>query len=144
MADTMQFTWTEDISVGDETIDEQHRGIIAATNQLLDVVTGERRLEDTYSVIVAIERYIRDHFSYEETYMAQNGYPEFEQHRRIHEGFINNFLQRKKELLDSGLSETVILNLENYLGTWILRHVGEEDKKYARYILGKSGKHAVS
>ncbi len=144
MAHAAEFTWTEDISVGDETIDEQHRGIISATNQLLGVVTGERRLEDTYGVIVAIERYIRDHFSYEETYMAQNGYPEIEQHRNIHQGLINDFLKRKKELLDSGLSETIILNLENYLGTWLLRHVGEEDQKYAKYIRERSVKHTVS
>lgn len=133
-----EFSWTESISVGNETLDEQHRGIFAATNRLLDIVMGNRRLEETYGALVEIERYVRDHFSSEEAYMKDHGYPDLDRHQKIHAAFAENFLERKEEVKTKGVSETIVLQLENYLGTWLLHHIGEEDQKYARFIREKS------
>lgn len=139
MTEKTVFTWTEKLSVGDAVIDSQHESIFGATNRLLDIVMGERAPEEIFGVLTTVERYVREHFSYEEAYMEQHGYPELLQHKRIHEDFAANFAKRKQELIRIGTSSEAVLAFENYLGTWLIRHVGDEDQKYAIFIKDHPG-----
>jgi hemerythrin len=134
MGEKTIFTWTEELSVGDAMIDSQHESIFDATNRLFDIATGDRAPEEIFGVLTAVERYIREHFSYEEAYMERHGYPMFSEHRRIHERFVADFAKRKQELTHKGTSSEAVLALENYLGTWLIRHVSDEDQKYAAFI----------
>ncbi len=134
MNDKTVFTWTGELSVGDAVIDGQHESIFGATNRLLDIVAGDRPPEDLFGVLSMVERYVREHFSYEETYMERHGYPKLLEHRNIHEGFAADFAKRKEELVKGGTSSEAILAFENYLGTWLIRHVSDEDQKYAAFI----------
>ena len=137
MNDKQIFVWEEKLSVGDQTIDSQHESIFGATNRLLDIVSGDRAPEELFGVLTTIERYVREHFSYEEAYMERYGYPDIDRHRRIHQGFADDFAERKKKLLQGGVSSEAILGLENYLGTWLIAHVSSEDQKYATFIREK-------
>lgn len=134
MSEKSIFEWTQALSVGDQKLDDQHVGIFDATNQLLDIAMERLPLEDVFKVLTVVERYIHDHFSYEELYMDRHGYPGLSEHRRIHKRFTEDFLERRKQIINEGASIESVLAFETYLGSWLTDHVGVEDQKYATFI----------
>ena len=63
--------WTDDLSVGVELIDEQHKELF---NRINDLVTAIKSATCTYKlpdVIQFLEDYIVKHFSEEERYMMR-------------------------------------------------------------------------
>lgn len=139
MESALTFKWTENLSVGEETIDQQHRDIFDATNRLLDILIDEAPLEKSYEVLSVLDRYIREHLTYEEEYLRRNGYPQqdFDHHARIHRSFEERFDQFKEKISTKGPTKELVVEMENYLGTWLMRHIGEEDRRYARFIGSK-------
>lgn len=139
MESPLAFKWTESLSVGEETIDQQHRDIFEATNRLLDILIDAEPLEKSYGVLSALDCYIREHLTYEEEYMRRNGYPrqDFDRHVRIHRSFEERFDQFKEKISTQGPTKKLVVEMENYLGTWLLRHIGEEDRRYALFVGSK-------
>jgi len=137
---TMSLEWNKSISVGDATLDEQHQQLFSQINSLADAVSeseGERVVSD---IVAFLGEYVADHFSHEESYMERHGYPQLEQHRRLHEEFSRQYEEMKKEL-ERGESRVFAERVENFLGHWWINHVTIEDKKYERYITGHPGSH---
>lgn len=135
----IKFTWTPDISVGDETIDRQHQQLLDELNVLLGVMMGEKRVEFS-NVLLFLDMYIKNHFSYEEAYMEEMGFPERAAHKKSHEHFTERYLEFKNELEKTGPTEKLILDVENYIGGWWLGHIGQEDRQY--YLFKEEQKRA--
>jgi hemerythrin len=128
------FEWTPDISVNNATIDTQHQELLAHINTLLAIVSGVESEETLEETIAFLDRYIAEHFLYEEAYMEESSYPDIEAHKKIHADFNEQYEIFKKKLRDSGPSQSLVLDVETYLGTWWINHIGVDDKKYALWI----------
>ena len=129
----IEFKWTSDLSVDDAIIDEQHKRLLAQLNKLLEVLAGEDKKDSVAEVILFLDKYIKEHFAYEEQYMGYMHYPELAEHTQLHKDFANRYLEFKKELEKTGPSDKLVLDVENYIGKWWLGHIGVEDKKYCVY-----------
>ena len=138
---TVHFEWKNDFSVGEETIDSQHKKLLDQVNKILDVVVfgvEAKIVED--NIMNFLEEYIKEHFLYEEEYMRKIKYPYIKKHRQEHRSFVKNYIKFKKEL-EMGVDKSkLILKVENFLGTWLLNHIGKEDKKYYLFNEGQKGK----
>jgi hemerythrin-like metal-binding protein len=87
------------------------------------------------TVIAEFVDYTDYHFKAEERLLRQNGYPEYDEHKEMHDK-----LSRKahsiKEAFDRGNTPTaieVVLLLTNWLNT----HILEEDRKYKPMLKAK-------
>lgn len=131
----MTFEWTEALSMGDDSIDRQHQSLFAQTNKLLEVITGEEsRPEKVAEVISFLDEYIKEHFAFEEDYLRMYGYPALEEHQALHRDFIRQYAELKAKIdPDRPMPDTVI-DLETFLGQWLVHHIGEEDRKYYHFI----------
>ena len=58
-----KFVWTEQLNVGIEVIDQQHRRIVEYINQLDDARTGGQSREEIGSLINDLMDYTISHFS---------------------------------------------------------------------------------
>ncbi len=128
--------WNNSLSVGDAEIDGQHQKWIKIYNDLHDkMVTGKVNTRDGIEALQAMADYARYHFSLEETYMHDNGYPDFIKHRRIHKDFDNHLYDYCRKAEDG----EIVLNSEiiGLLKNWLLDHISIEDKKYAHFIENK-------
>ncbi len=128
------FEWTLAMSVGDEIIDKQHQKLLNELNVLISNLfagSADAIIDDAVSFL---SEYIREHLLYEEKYMEEHEYPERDFHKSLHRGFMDQYEVFKKRLSEGAPKKELILEIEEYIGSWWIHHIGVEDKKYAVFI----------
>ena len=128
------FEWTPKISVNDTTIDEQHQRLLGQVNTLLSYIVAEKNDAMVIDAVTFLDKYINDHLAYEEKYMLEHKYPDFEKHIKYHQDFIEHYKIFKEKLLAGVPRKDLAFEIEQYIGNWWLAHIGIEDHKYAEYI----------
>lgn len=128
----MPVTWTEDLATGVERIDGQHRELYQRVAALHDAMRAGR-LDEVAQLLEYLQRYALEHFASEEREMAAAAYPGLHQHRRLHQGFVTEFL-RHKALLAAGVTASGVVALSQWLGAWLREHVRSVDAELARYL----------
>ena len=131
---SISFQWTKDISVGNDLIDNQHKKLLAQINKIVESLifgVDHNKLED---IIAFFDEYINEHFSYEEEYMKKINYPNLDEHKKMHQVFVKNYIQFKDEFSKNVDKEKLIFEMENYIGGWWIEHIGKEDKKYQLFL----------
>ena len=88
----MAVLWSNDLVVGVDTIDNQHKGIFIRTNNLLDAMILGKGKED----IVEVIEYIGKHFNTEENLMAKYNYISYVKQKTEHMLFIKYFFGIKE------------------------------------------------
>jgi len=80
-------------------------------------------------IVEELVSYSNDHFSAEEQHMKNIGYKDIDKQISEHRSFTQRALQLKNvaDKNDLVLTKELIV----FLGSWILNHVMEEDKKYS-------------
>ncbi len=76
--------------------------------------------------------YTQSHFGFEEAMMEQAGYPFLKPHQKVHELFIrrvNDFTLRAAK------GEDVVDELHLMLCKWLINHIANEDRDYAKVVL---------
>jgi len=125
--------WTEDLHVGHETIDEQHKRLFSIAADLVHAVEEGRGEAMLKEIFARLKDYTKYHFREEEAYMEQIGYPQTDAHAAQHAILIIR-VGTLKRLIESGepiSPEGVGLFLQD----WIAQHIMQDDvdiEKYAR------------
>jgi hemerythrin len=124
--------WTQNLSVRDETIDNQHKHLFAIINRLIQVRKQGAVWQQVLEVINELVAYSTFHFESEDEFMLKSDYPLFISHRKYHmaymkkvDEFISDFEKQKQELPESML---------RFLRDWWINHVSIEDQQIARHI----------
>ncbi len=134
---SIHFEWKRDMSVGEDKIDTQHQGLLAQINKIIDTLVLGVDSKEIAEAFSFFEKYIENHFSYEEHYMKIHNYPEFEEHKKKHEDFSEKYFKFKDKFNKGEIdSNQLIMEIETYLGGWWIGHIGKEDKKYHNFIDG--------
>lgn len=125
--------WSDHFSVGIESMDNQHKVLVKLINQLYSSLQKSRitpqELEEVLSELV---KYVDIHFTSEEKLMEKYNYPDYHQHLQQHKKFINAVTAFKDDY-HKGISN-IDFSLLNFLRSWLLEHILEEDKHYGDYI----------
>lgn len=124
--------WTEEWSVGEASLDAQHREIILIINRLI-----EHRYEPVTSEVVSdaltqLTEYVSRHFKSEEQLLEQALYPYLAVQKSEHKEFRVKLVQ-----FCTAASEhvgAVPEALLNWLTEWWYRHILEEDMQYRDYV----------
>ena len=126
------FEWTDELSVGNELIDSQHKRLIDAINDFCDSINKGNDKAVIQKAVDNLTYYVKTHFSDEEKLMGEYGYPQFELHRRMHERLMQS-VHRYAEKLQAGQK---ILNLDMaiFLKGWLENHIAETDKKIGIFL----------
>lgn len=135
---TIQFEWTPELSVGDDELDAQHKRLLHQVNILLEAIFQKESPEVVTDALGFCDEYISEHFTAEEQYLRDHGYPHMEEHVALHDGFRRRYAEMKEKLKIEGASENLLHELENDLARWFIVHIGTEDKKYAAHISAAS------
>ncbi len=130
--------WSEDLSVGIEEIDEQHKVLMGLVNQMHDAIKNRQGNEAVAAVLEELADYTRIHFSVEESLMRILHYPDYEEHRARHAVLINQLAEIRDKLEDGNAA--VGFELMHFLKIWLTKHIGEEDNKYSEFFLEAGAK----
>jgi hemerythrin len=127
------FDWSDDLSVGVEEIDDDHKNMIKYYNDLFAacmVSMGPAVVLETLGKLIEYTKY---HFQREEGLMVKEGYPGLAEQRHEHEELIRivEEVQKKaKSDPDHEFSNDVL----GFVSSWIRNHILESDLALARYI----------
>jgi hemerythrin len=139
--------WSNELSVGIQEIDEQHKVLIGLLNDLDDAVRGRKAATIARAVLDKLVEYTRVHFTVEESLMRILDYPGYERHKRQHEGLtgeVNAFLQKLDREKTSVGMELLDFEMLNFLKDWLTKHIMESDRLYGPYFLEKGAKSSWS
>lgn len=129
--------WTDDLSVGVELIDSEHKSLINAINDLFDACAkgmGRKKISET---LVFMQNYVKTHFSDEEKLQRESGYPDYENHHKLHETFIKRVDEYSDRLEKEGASIALVADFNSFVTEWLINHISREDKKIGLHILQK-------
>jgi hemerythrin len=131
--------WTDEISVGVEELDEQHKLLISIINDLHDAMQTRRSNDVMQGIMDRLTEYTRIHFAVEESLMRILGYPGYEEHKQQHEELIHSVMDLSKKLKFG--KANVSFALMHFLKSWLTKHIMESDKQYTDHFLS-AGAHA--
>jgi hemerythrin len=124
--------WSDKYSMNIKEIDDQHKKLVGMINELHDAMKQAKSKEVSLDIINKLADYTKYHFSTEEKYMKQFGYPDYAAHKKEHEKFIDQVMSFKIEYEagKAGLS----FDLLDFLKKWLVTHIQSSDKKYSPFF----------
>lgn len=130
----MAFTWTEDLRTGNELIDQQHKQLIQAINELLNACAQGKGRTEVERTMRFLQDYTAKHFADEEQLQQRYRYPDYANHKRYHEAFKQTVRDLAQELQKEGPTIVLVGKLNTSVGGWLLNHIKREDVKVAAHI----------
>lgn len=129
--------WTEDLSVGIEEIDNQHKELFRRINSLVDAIKKAECKLVIDGVIKFLEEYAIIHFTEEEGYMIRHGYPEYPQHKAQHAIYLKALADLKEQAARprlQGGSYELSVTTNQVVVDWIIAHIAKVDKKLGEFL----------
>lgn len=129
----MTVLWTDDLSVGDQCIDDDHIGLFKLINDLSNASMTHGYINN---ILHQLARYTEEHFSKEEEHMRKFDFPGVEAHLAQHEEFVEWLTTISKMYSRFPQSPFVVGDAVNgYLQRWLREHILQEDMKYRDFII---------
>lgn len=129
--------WGESLSVGVGLIDEQHRKWIERLHEVESAIKSRRGMQQVVSTLDFLSEYTVFHFSTEEKYMLQTGYPELENHRAKHEELKKTLGNLIEDFKEDGITEKISEAVGTFLGNWLKDHIRGVDQVFAAFLKEK-------
>ena len=130
----MAVQWSENLAVGVNMIDEQHKGIFSRINNLMNAMSQGKGKEEVGKVLEFLADYTQKHFSAEEKLMMQNIYGGYPVQKAAHTQFIKDISGLKKDFDAKGATSDVLLRTQRHLSDWLMKHIVSEDKKLGTFL----------
>ena len=127
-----QVEWTVTLDTGLPRLDEQHRRLIAFSNDLIQAMDEGRGAEALEPLFEALLEYTGSHFEEEEQYMDSVGYPDAAAHRAAHRKLLIDVGTFREKLL-GGQTVSPEQALE-FVNGWIIRHIMVMDQRIGEYV----------
>lgn len=133
----MSLQWSEELSVGVEAIDAQHKELINRINGLLQAMSQGKGREEIGGLLEFLGRYVVEHFGVEEDYMSRFSYPGLVAHRAQHAAFVNDFEALRREFITHGASAHMTLQVQRRICDWLKTHIAGTDKLLGTFLKTK-------
>lgn len=119
--------WLPSYSVNRLDLDTQHKELF----RLIGELSGDLDAKQVKTSIFYLFKYTRTHFTTEEFLLKETGYPEFNNHQKLHEELITQL----SDFADLDFhDEQSVQEFKKFASDWLSSHILEEDLKYARYL----------
>jgi hemerythrin len=122
-------TWKDFYSVGEHSLDAQHRQILSILNDLYGAMDAGREYDEIKRLLDSLLRYTMTHFAHEEYVMRACGYPDFDNHKAEHDQ-----MRRRTAGLRTNVNLVTGRDLLSFLKDWWCNHIQSEDQCYVPYV----------
>jgi hemerythrin-like metal-binding protein len=122
-------SWTDELSVSNSFIDNDHRKLINLVNELHDAMGQGHGKEILGKILAELINYTQEHFKREEEHMRKIGYPDYAIHKIEHD----KLLKEVKELEEKFKAGNTMLSVKvsSFLRDWLVNHIMKSDKNLA-------------
>jgi len=133
----MAIEWKEDLAVGVNEIDNQHKELFRKVSELFDACSAGKGKEQIDPIMNYLQDYVVLHFGGEEKLMKQYNYLDYENHKLQHDQFIKDFLGLKEKIEKNGVTGLTIVQLNQVLVDWLIKHIRKTDKAFGAFLKEK-------
>lgn len=131
----MGISWREDLALGVEAIDSQHKELLARFDLLLTSCKQGKGSQEVLHLLTFLDEYVISHFRDEEVLQRESGYPGYEAHHREHEGFIARLAELKSRFnSEEGVQIDLVLDTNKLLLDWLIRHISVRDREVGAHL----------
>jgi len=126
--------WDDRLKLGHKQVDEQHKRLFELVGELVDQCLNGTNVEKLKETLNFLVEYTVSHFYDEESLQVEYNFPEYIDHKRMHEAFkatVGELVQRFEE---NASSEELSNDVNKIVVRWLIGHIQTEDKKIGRHI----------
>lgn len=128
-------TWSDELSVGVEAFDNQHKRLVALINELHDAMSTGKGSTVLGRILSELADYTVYHFRAEEAVFEKYEYPGFSSHRESH-GELTRQVLDFKDRFEAGQA-VLSIEIMRFLTDWLTDHILGADKAYTAFLNGK-------
>ena len=125
--------WNNNLSVGVDGIDTQHKKLVQMINELNDAMKQGKGKDIIGKIINELINYTQGHFALEEKYFIQTNYPASDAHKIEHKDFVKKVADFRDGFNSGKLG--VSIEVMNFLSSWLKNHIQGTDKKYSSHFI---------
>lgn len=133
----MKLQWTQELSVGVEEIDIQHKELFDRINNLDSAMKQGTAKDEVVRLIEFLDKYVIIHFGAEEKYMIDYNYSGYALHKAKHDWFKKEFSDIRTKLDAEGITPDAIMRSNNLLITWFSNHIRSIDMMLGSFLKPK-------
>ena len=128
-----KFEWSDALSVKVQVLDEEHKGLVDLISKLQEAMAQGQARVLVPDILKELVKYTKTHFKNEESYMLKFNYPDYEQHKKYHDEFID----KVKNLIEDYQKNSLTLSIQigNFLSSWITNHIQQVDMAYSDFMI---------
>lgn len=128
------FEWDDNLSVGIEEVDNQHKELIKKLDDLAECILNKKGKDKIGTILRFMNDYAKIHFSTEEEYMTKHGYPGLDLHIKQHGKFRDTTNRLIKELESEKDMESFASSVQRFLIDWLILHIKTTDQKFGGFL----------
>jgi hemerythrin len=129
------FDFEAEFRLGIEEVDSEHVKLVDMLNQVHELLGAGDKDAARKFFTETLSAYVGEHFAHEEKFMQSIGFPQLEDHRKVHENFKKSFQELKPQIEQA--DEAAFRKAMSDAFTWIITHIGKTDRKYAAYYFSQ-------
>ena len=130
--------WDDNLSVGIDLIDEQHKTLIQRLSDIskaVEMKQGEMEIMKTLDFMID---YTNFHFSSEEKYMTEHIYPGLVYQQKQHEEFKETLMHIVEDFEEEGPTRALTTSISTFLVNWLINHIKSIDLEFGEFLKNKS------
>ena len=129
------FNFDQKYKFGIPEVDNEHSKLVDILNDVNDLLVQGKRDDGRKLFKEKLTDYINTHFRNEEKFLEKMGYPDLEEHKKVHIAFKESFNSLTPSITSS--DEAAFRKALNDGYMWLISHIGMTDKKYANFYLSR-------
>lgn len=128
----MRAEFTDELITGNKMIDSQHKELIEKINDLLCAIENDKGKEESQKMMNYLSEYVDFHFSAEEDFQAEIGYPGIKEHKEKHAEFKKTVAALTEMVTCGNMSDFSNLVKKEVID-WLYYHIQGFDRSVAEY-----------
>lgn len=140
----MTIVWRDQLSVGDDQIDDDHKQLINLINGFEWATSGQIHLDILNRILDDLEEYAHAHFDREESLQAAIQYAFRDAHKQAHKTLESELERLRLEFASlEGCPDDhirkVTCQMAVFLRGWLVDHILEEDLRMKPFLAATNG-----
>lgn len=125
--------WSDELSVGIEEIDEQHKILVGLLNRLYEAIIKKTDKDEMTVILNELAQYTVIHFAVEESLMRIFDYPQYDDHKKHHQELTKQVVDLQRKFVQGKVS--ISMEVLHFLRHWLTEHIMGDDKRYGPYMV---------
>lgn len=128
--------WQAAFSVGHDDLDQDHQNLVELINNLHEAWEAGEDLTILHGIFGELLMYTDYHFQREERMLEEADYPRLAEQKAEHAALRKSVEEFRARHLADSTSPVLTMEIEDFLKTWMMEHILEEDMRYRPLFAG--------